>query len=240
MERQLTLAQAKNSDFPPQAKHLALCPLKPELKAFIEGLRDSSLAIEDLGHNRYYVADLALAVSLGGHSKAQYAANASKILSRNPSIENLFCCGTGGGLSEKVKPLDVVIGNETVEHDFHSKFIKPDESPRFVSSIISKLDNSTILEETSYVVHIGGVASGNEDIVTRERAQGIRLKTQCLAVAWEGAGGARAAASNSVNFLEIRGVSDVCDESVESQFQQNLSPTMKNCARTFVKILQAY
>jgi adenosylhomocysteine nucleosidase len=226
------------AQLPEAAKHLALCPLRPELNALIEGFKALGLEVTPTADAFYSLPELALCVGLGGHGKARYSAQASKVLASNPQIENLFCCGTSGGLSRDLKPLDIVIGKTTVEHDFHSKFIKAERQPTFETSFAQELNELAVLEQTSYVVHIGGIASGNEDVVTRQRASEIHFKTQCLAVAGEGAGGAYAAACNSVNYLEIRVVSDICDENVVSQFQQNLSPGMKNCAEALLNILQ--
>ncbi|MEO0335347.1 MAG: hypothetical protein AAF202_03080 [Pseudomonadota bacterium] len=225
--------------FPANVKNLALTPLKPELTALIEGLKSSGETVQSLGSNQFLVEKLSLGLGLGGHSKSEFAARASRALTSNSQVENLFCCGTSGSLTETAKPLDVVVGKSTTEHDFHSKFLNTGKLPVFESSLFSKLSEFAIHENTSYSTHIGGIASGNEDIVSRQRATELHLKTQCLVVAWEGAGGARAALANSVNYLEIRAVSDVCDNQTESQFQQNLSPSMKNCASVLLKVLQA-
>jgi nucleoside phosphorylase len=52
------------------------------------------------------------------------------------------------------------------------------------------------------------IASGDEDVVTSERAQAIRDQTGAACVAWEGSGAARAALFNGIGSLEIRAVTD--------------------------------
>lgn len=54
------------------------------------------------------------------------------------------------------------------------------------------------------------------------------------AVAWEGAGGARACKFSGVPFLEIRGITDAADHSAASDFEKNLEVAMYNIALLIV------
>jgi nucleoside phosphorylase len=49
-------------------------------------------------------------------------------------------------------------------------------------------------------------------------------------VAWEGAGGARAAKFSNLPFVELRGISDMADQSLGSDFFANIPITMQNIA----------
>jgi adenosylhomocysteine nucleosidase len=79
-------------------------------------------------------------------------------------------------------------------------------------------------------VHFGDVASGDEDIVSAERARALRAATGAVAVAWEGAGGARACAFSETPYLEMRGVTDQATVDAPAPFRQNLSLAMRNIA----------
>lgn len=59
----------------------------------------------------------------------------------------------------------------------------------------------------------------------------IQEKTKALALAWEGAGGARAASFNNKLYLEIRGITDVADNDAPIDFKENLKQSMENVAR---------
>jgi nucleoside phosphorylase len=76
--------------------------------------------------------------------------------------------------------------------------------------------------------HFGVVASGDEDIVDAPRAAELREGTNALCVAWEGAGGARAAAFNDLCFAEIRGITDAADLEASKSFRANCSIAMPN------------
>ena len=82
----------------------------------------------------------------------------------------------------------------------------------------------------AFSVHFGPVASGDEDVVETERKRVLHKSTGALAVAWEGAGGARACAFNRIPFVEIRGVTDTADHNAASDFEENLEVAMRNLA----------
>jgi nucleoside phosphorylase len=74
------------------------------------------------------------------------------------------------------------------------------------------------------------IASGDEDVVTSERAQAIRDQTSAACVAWEGSGAARAALFNGIDSLEIRAVTDAADKEAPQRFEANLPIAMANIA----------
>ena len=82
----------------------------------------------------------------------------------------------------------------------------------------------------SFRVHFGPIASGDEDVVETERGKELHESTGALAVAWEGAGGARACAFSSIPFVEIRGVTDTANHTAASDFAENLELAMNNLA----------
>ena len=82
----------------------------------------------------------------------------------------------------------------------------------------------------SFPIHFGTVASGDEDIVDKVRKKNLHQATGAIAVAWEGAGGARACRFNDVPFVEVRGITDAADESASSDFEENLAAAMGNIA----------
>ena len=67
-------------------------------------------------------------------------------------------------------------------------------------------------------------------MVETERRRALHESIEALAVAWEGAGGARACAFSGVPFVEIRGVTDTADPNAASDFEQNLEIAMSNLA----------
>ena len=88
-----------------------------------------------------------------------------------------------------------------------------------------------------FSVHIGIVASGDEDIVTHIRAEELQKQTNALAVAWEGAGGARAARFNNLPFIEVRGITDNARDDVPQSFSANLPVAMSNIGMVMLNLI---
>ena len=75
-------------------------------------------------------------------------------------------------------------------------------------------------------------------MVNGARQEELRRRTDALAVAWEGAGGARACQFSAVPFVEIRGVTDGANSSAAADFAANLETAMRNVATLIVTWLQ--
>ena len=85
-------------------------------------------------------------------------------------------------------------------------------------------------------MHFAPIASGDEGIADTEQANRIRDLTSAFAVAWEGAGGAKACAFAGVPFLEVRGISDMADSGAMEAFTQNLPMAMNNVAQVVARL----
>ena len=90
----------------------------------------------------------------------------------------------------------------------------------------------------SFVVKFGPIASGDEAIVSSARAEKLRELTGAYAVAFEGAGAARACRFSGVPFLEVRGISDAADESARGEIEKNLPLAMKHVTTVLGKIAE--
>ncbi len=135
-----------------------------------------------------------------------------------------------------VKIGDLVIATCTVEHDFHEKFV-PRPQPAFDGSLIHLDRLRALVQPEDCTVHFGMIASGDEDIIDRARAEELLETSGALAVAWEGAGGARAAQFMRVPYLEIRGMTDVSDSDAPAIFDENVKVIMPRIAALVVKLL---
>ncbi len=88
-------------------------------------------------------------------------------------------------------------------------------------------------------MHFAPIASGDEGIGDRTRKAEIRARTEALAMAFEGAGGARAARFSGVPYLEVRGISDLAEGDFMAAFVANLPAAMANVATVVVGLLEA-
>jgi adenosylhomocysteine nucleosidase len=152
------------------------------------------------------------------------------LLDTDPGWDAVICAGAAGALADDISTGDIVVGTETVEHDIKNQFGKP-RLPRFGGDEIAiKSLRQAALAHPSFRTHFGPIASGDEDVTDDERKRVLRKWTGALAVAWEGAGGARACHFSRVPFVEIRGATDSADKNAAHDFEVNLPGVMQNVA----------
>jgi adenosylhomocysteine nucleosidase len=180
--------------------------------------------------------DLDLILAQGGMGKVQFGLQTQHLLDHCPSIFVVVCAGAAGALAMKLKVGDIVIASETVEHDCIHRFVKR-PAPRFPgnANLVAQFEKLTEIDGNEFDIHVGVMASGDEDIVERSRAEEIKRLTGAIAVAWEGAGGARACQFSEVPYVEVRGITDTADHKAPSVFDGNLSLVMAHIGWMLIK-----
>lgn len=212
---------------------LILCPLSFELQNVLTAIQEDGLTVREeltsTGLKTYVCDELRWILSLGGHGKTQFALQTQALWHHYPKSLGVVCLGACGSLDRNVKALDIVIATKTIEHDYKLRFM-PRPPPEYSASeqLLSRIRKAKL------DVHFGVVASGDEDIVESARAQELALATGAIAVAWEGAGGARACQFLKIPYIEIRGVTDDADSDAVSHFKTNVPLVMKK-AYSFLK-----
>ncbi len=168
---------------------------------------------------------------IGGHGKVQFAIHVMDYaMKSNPDL--IVCAGACGGLSKELNIGDVIISQYTTEYDYKVGFWKdvqpmfPGDPDRIMDLRFKKFDG--------FNIHFGLMASGDEDIIDKSRANQFR---GFLGVAWEGAGGARAAQYLRRPYLEIRTVTDMCGATAAQDFEKNIELGMSNIAQVLKTIL---
>ena len=170
----------------------------------------------------------------GGRGKVDFALSTYHYLKEYPHIKEVIGVGSCGALSKNLKTQDIVIGKKIIEHDYKKKFMASPSPPQFETSAHWLLEIQKKYEESRFSV----IASGDEDIMDKQRAFELRESTGADVVAWEGAGGARACLFAKVNYLEVRGVTDFSDSQTPQTFKECLEGTMTNLAQTLIRIPQ--
>lgn len=213
---------------------LAVIPIVQEFDAMMESMAEFGYAAKARSVGRLTAAEFddgRLIVAQGGLGKAQFGVQTQHLLDNLSGIDAVVCAGTSGGLSDALDRGDVVIATQTVEHDFNrGSALITLPLPAFPgdAALTDALRALAARKEFPFALHFGGVASGDEGVANRDRAQEISAATGAIAVAWEGAGGARAAQLAAIPFLEIRGISDGAGESAFEEFWQNIPSTIRN------------
>ena len=214
-------------------KLLIITPLQEELDFFLQSCIDRGCRVEHDMVGQLPVErlpELGITVARGGVGKAQFAIHTQHLLDRQTGWRAVICAGAAGGLVDDLAIGDVVVATTTVEHDYQNKFsARP--TPQFDGdpAVIAEL-RRVALAFDSFQVRFGAVASGDEDVIDDARKKVLHRSTRALAVAWEGAGGARACAFSGVPFVEIRGVTDAANHAAPVDFETNLAVAMRNIA----------
>ena len=217
---------------------LILIPQQEEIAPFLEGCRALGCTLESVSIGRLSgvaVQPIGALVAVGGNGKAQFALQTQHLIDGCGAAAAVLCVGAAGRLSDELKVGDVVVGTCTVEHDYRDRFThRPAPCHRSDDSLVGRFRR--VVEERAFpfAVRFGPIASGDEDIIDRRRAAELRAQTDALCVAWEGSGGARAAAFNGLPFAEIRGITDGADADAAASFRENLPVAMPNISRLVV------
>ena len=212
---------------------LLVAPLHKELEFFTQSLRDSGYSAAPVSIGRIaarHFPALDLIVSHGGHGKTQFGVQTQHLIDHAGDLEGVICVGAAGALAEDLAVGDLVLATVTVEHDYTERF-SPHPLPRFEAdaALLASLQQLP-LHVLPFAVHAGIVASGDEDVIELERAAALRQATEACAVAWEGAGGARACRFSGVPYLELRGITDTANHTAPADFAANLYNAMANAA----------
>ena len=173
--------------------------------------------------------ELNVTLARGGHGKTQFGIQTQHLLD-HAKFDLVVCAGAAGALDPKVKVGDLVVATSTLEHDYNNKFSNRPK-PQFAGDKES-IEQIKALHwsDTDFNVHFGIMAGGDEDIIEVSRGAELQKLHSALAVAWEGVGGARAAAFSGVPYLELRGATDTANHEAPVVFYVNLKIVMKNVA----------
>ncbi len=203
---------------------LLVTPLKDEYIYLAEGI--SFFGFESFQDkigklNVIRFPKLNLTLARGGHGKTQFAIHTQYLLDRSQN-KLLICAGAAGALSPNIVIGDVIVATSTIEHDYHEKF-SIQSKPQFLGheESISRI-RSLRIQNANFNIHFGVMASGDEDVIDIQRGTELHQLHGALAVAWEGAGGARACAFNDIPYLELRSITDNGDYSAPEAFEANL------------------
>jgi adenosylhomocysteine nucleosidase len=220
-------------------KIVVVTPMLEELTFVQESWQGSGYRCESGRIGRLPVVqtpELGITLARGGTGKAQFALQTQHLIDNGSGWDLVICAGAAGALAESLAIGDVVVGQATVEHDYNNKFNER-PLPRYEGSAeaIAIIEKQREAPGRPFAVHIGTIASGDEDVVDLARGRELREQTGALAVAWEGAGGARACHFSGVPFLELRGISDTADHGAAADFEANLELAMGNVTHVVLR-----
>ena len=178
--------------------------------------------------------DLGFVVALGGFGKTQFGIQTQHLLQARTqsSWECVVVAGAAGALINHMGIGDIVVGSKTVEYDMKFSSGKPPPEFSANADLVRSLNSQNL--NLAFPVRLAPIASGDQDVVDPSTRARVHSATGAAVVAWEGAGGARAALFNDVPFTEVRAVSDKADSTFSEQFEADVALAMGNLATLIV------
>jgi len=215
---------------------LVVTPIDEEYEAFKKTLAEFGHEGVDRAVGRLTAReydDGKIILARGGLGKAQFGVQTQHLIDNLEAISVVVCAGTCGRLDNRLSVGDVVVGTQTVEHDFNRgmaliKFPLPtfEGDAKLIEALRGVADRGSL----PCKLRFGGIASGDEGIASEKRIRELVESTGAMVVAWEGAGGARAAQLSELPFLEIRGISDGAGENAFEEFWANIPIAVRSVA----------
>ncbi len=209
---------------------LIVIPTEPEIALFLDACHDQGIRVEKKAVGKmmvHHLPDKEMSLASGGLGKAQFGVQTQHLIDEN-RWALVVCAGAAGALDDRLQIGDVVIATETVEHDIYNR-IGPPILPRFTTSrALLAYCRKVMQPGKEWRIHYGPIASGDEDVVDSQRRLAVQQLTGAIAVAWEGAGGARAAQFNGVPYVEIRCLTDAANEEATQDYRANLRQAMEH------------
>jgi adenosylhomocysteine nucleosidase len=183
------------------------------------------------------------------------------------SPDAIFNMGSSGALSPDLEVGDLVVATESVQHDFDLTMwgMKPGElifdvttaengqlkfrsQQAFPSDAklvqltcdIAQAVELTKLGEYTPKIHMGRIASGDQFISKRERADEIWKSAEALCTDMEAAAIAHTCVINATPFLCMRAISDKADHSAMVSFTDFLVAATSNYGKIFDRVIQEF
>ena len=164
------------------------------------------------------------------------AASCAQILIDDFRVDLIINTGVAGGVSSGIKPLDVVISSDLVEHDADGTACnyKPGQIPRMdvysfkADERLISLAKEAVKKSTEFKVHVGRIISGDQIIADSNRLKYFRETFDASAVEMEGAAIGHVCYLNAVPFVVIRSISDSADEKQDMDYDKFVDISIKN------------
>ena len=194
--------------------------------------------------NQFYEGNIGkkeVVVSLCGVGKVN-AARMTQIMIDKYSPEFIINSGVAGGISDKVKIGDIVIGQRLVQHDFDLTAFGREKGE--ISNRVGKFINSnddlvvkayiTLTNDKELNGVIGTIASGDIFVTAPDMSKKINSKFEADCCEMEGAAIAQVCFLDNVPFIVVRSISDAPNDNNKVDYESFVGVASQKVAR-FVK-----
>lgn len=176
------------------------------------------------------------------------AARVTQLLIDYYPISYMINIGSAGAISSELKPGDLVIGKSLVQCDFdisvfqHKKGYIPEIGDEIVNNtqLLQKCGKlvQQIQLESKYRLKIGKIASADFFCTQVEDKKRIQEEFEADCIEMEGAAIAQVCHLDKIDFIIIRGISDVPGDNNEIEHENYLSLASKRAADIAIKLIE--
>ena len=192
---------------------------------------------EGMIHNNYCI------LTESGVGKVN-SARCTQILIDNMDVDMIINIGVAGGISEKLKVCDIVIGEKLVQHDFDITAFNHEKG--YIPNVGVYIDSDTYLVKVAkecinnkkYNVVSGIIASGDIFCTESWMSKKINTKFNALCVEMEGASIAQVCYLSNIPFIVIRSISDVPNNNNVLTYEEFLNESSKNVSNFIYEIIK--
>lgn len=192
---------------------------------------------EGMIHNNYCI------LTESGVGKVN-SARCTQILIDNMDVDMIINIGVAGGISEKLKVCDIVIGEKLVQHDFDITAFNHEKG--YIPNVGVYIDSDTYLvniakeciNNKKYNVVSGIIASGDIFCTESWMSKKINTKFNALCVEMEGASIAQVCYLSNIPFIVIRSISDVPNNNNVLTYEEFLNESSKNVSNFVYEIIK--
>ena len=172
------------------------------------------------------------------------SARCTQILIDNMDVDMIINIGVAGGISEKLKVCDIVIGEKLVQHDFDITAFNHEKG--YIPNVGVYIDSDTYLvniakeciNNKKYNVVSGIIASGDIFCTESWMSKKINTKFNALCVEMEGASIAQVCYLSNIPFIVIRSISDVPNNNNVLTYEEFLNESSKNVSNFIYEIIK--
>jgi adenosylhomocysteine nucleosidase len=176
------------------------------------------------------------------------AAICTQILIDDFNVDKIINTGVAGGVNRRVKPGDVVISTDLIQHDVDATL----SSHRYIAGQIPRMEvhsfradeglvelaYSAAEKVSSFNVYKGRIVSGDQVVASIEKVELLGEIFDAMAVEMEGAAIGHTCYVNNIPFVVIRSISDMADENMNNDYDKFEKIAIDNSIAILTEMLE--
>jgi adenosylhomocysteine nucleosidase len=148
----------------------------------------------------------------------------------------ILVCGTAGALSDRVRPLDLVVAERVLQHDTGPK--EPEWIP-LDPPCLKRLDAASreAIQDRPHGVLRGGLVTGDRPVLDRRERKRLSRRFDALAVDMEAGAIAAVASAHGIPLAVVKAITDSADGRGIKDFKKHVHPGTDLAQKAVARLL---